>query len=1261
MPVTNRENNDMNIHFTRRNPTRPAGISTIFSIVALVAGLVPVLLSPSAVRAQSNLDRDEITEQYDAFNRTYEGFGYWDNANSSHPGEPVRFVLSFQDTGETVTLSAEITEYIGDTPVATITGTSDPMPASAEKVFRIGESYYIDVTAELTTASNYVTPLIILRGTFHKSISGEDVGPDAIHGQGYFEIEKEVPLDLGGSEDDISSDLVVVGLIAVVGLTVLVVARKRRSRRKNNRRDGADDSTADAETTRPEREDERDDEGDDEQEGPTRVEASVEPSQVEINDRNGATLFTTVYCNPRDPQREKKELSNITVATGGGYDEWTIVDSAPADEWDDYRRFYITFQYRVGSEFYSADEAGLEFPVTIPLTATLNGQPGATQTVHLDVVAEGPELVSYPESMVLLPGASDEVRVMVKNPGSRNWELGYEIEGTPRTAVSLQPGPTSNHTFVYKIAADDVDLEPGESFRHEIAFIARSGEAELRTTMVATVMSEGVIVLTAAPLRVKADVDTVSELLITAVYVAEGRLQTDYDTLLNLGFEINGESMLTERAFENAQLIFEQGDMRDAGEIETARGLPPDVKVLPFRVRSKTVLPGRLSDRFNADLHYFADCPRTGKMYHDTIPLEMVCFIDYPDDLDKQVEYEHVIDVIRKGIVPDDLKDRFLRIVYDRADLLGAEGLRTLRKQIIRTSMKHWQTISLRQEHNELVYRDYEQILNWVDWAGSIAFNVLVGIFAGPLAAALQSIGKDLIVSAIKSHVAGRSAEQWLDEQWDYLKWQAPDQVITILAIKKKISSPSVYILCVVWMFYRNLSTKQYDIKEAAWQSAKDVGVMALTMFLTGMAMRSAGKHGYRVDDALREEYENRRRNGRDTDPADEPAATAVGGRENGVDPRGEDFRMASELFDDLKRAGTEADTQARRKVGELTDAVRRGDEAQVKEAGLRVFEDQNAILEVNNQAGLSRERAAINDVMDGFRSRAIEKTKRALSQKYGASPSDIEVVKGTNKARPGDVANKSPADLDYMIKIDGKEVNRFEAAEVFDRFFYDELNSDPVGRKFVDGRTPKDVSQIFDNHAMGWDDPEFYWDTKSLKNPDKAYSVGLNYSEKHAENMAWAIDYKNNHHFSEGARLRRLGRKTNDPTCYVNSETAMKQGIRTFNKQVNKQIQPKIDALEAAYRKMQDVSPGTPVDRLRMDPDLAKGLEIMQSGKTPVEIEMELRTLSDPNCRTFAGISKMAGNYLMRMNHELFHTRKQIAHQLLAERVRKQKAERSL
>lgn len=1222
--------------------------------LAVLGAVVLLSVPPGAHGQAANLSTDEILAQYDPYNRSYEGVGYWNNAGSSHPGEPVALVLAFQESGGIVTLNAQITWYVDGSPAGSYSGTGEGVATDSGRVFDIGEDWVVSVHANLGTANDYVTPLITLWGSFSKPADDSELeDSNALFGTGGFEIEKEVPLNLQGSEGSGIPDFAVVGLVAAGGLGALLLLRRRRKRKKKHSTDATDDQEKSQQA-----DDEVDAHSDDRQgRRSMALEADIEPGDIRIDEGEPATLFARVHCTPHDAVREKAALADLDVTVEDGFDEWTVLSSAPADEWDEYRRFYVSFRYDTGSRFDGPDAARLEFPVTVPLSIQLRGHPETKQTLGLEVDAADSALVTYPESMVLLPGKTDEVRLMIRNPGADTWELSYHVAGAAQEEISIERGPGSAHSCIFEVAAADLELRPGETRRHDVVFTARSSGRELSRAMSVTVINEGLIVLSPAPITVKADVESSSQLLVTALYVADGQLQTDYDTLLNLGFEINGDSMLTERAFENAKLVFERGDMMDAAEVEAARGLPRGVRVLPFTIHSKRVLPGRLDDRYTADLHYFADCPRTGELYHDSLPLEMICFVDYPDDLDKQVEYEHVLDVIGKGFIPPELKDRFLRIVYDQGDLLGPEGLRTLRKRIISTAIRHWQAVAAREEHKAMIYRDYEQILNWTEWAGSIAFNVLMGIFFGPLAATLRSVGKDLIVSALKAYSAGKSADQWLDDQWQYLKWQAPDQVITMLAIKKKLSSPSVYILCTVWMFYRNLRTNEYDIEEAAWRSAKDVGTMALTMFLTGIAVRSAKKHGYTVDEALQEEYERQRRKGTSADPED---ATAVSASEDGSvnDVKSEDYRIASELAEELKAAGTEADANAKRKVSDLVEAVRNGDQARVTEAGLRVFEDQNAILEMNNQAGLATERGLINDMMDGFRTRALEKTKHAISEQHGAPLSEVSIVTGTNKRGAGDVANKTPADLDYMVKIGDQEVSRFQAAEVFDRFFYEELNADPVARKLLDGKTPQEVNQIFDNHAMGWDDPEFYWDIKSLKNPEKAYSHGLNYSDKHAENMAWAIDYKNNHHFSEGARLRRLGHKSGDRTCFLNSERAMKQGIRTFNKQIKKQVRPKMDALQAAYRKVKEVSPNEPLEKIQMDPDLAKGLEIMQSGKTPIEIEMELRRLNHPSCRTFDGLSKMAGNYLQRLNHELFHTRKNVARKLREQRIRKQKAE---
>lgn len=493
----------------------------------------------------------------------------------------------------------------------------------------------------------------------------------------------------------------------------------------------------------------------------------LEPADKRLvpNGRDAAVLVADVTLSPSaqaDPAINLEAVrDSITFAPGGEWGE----TSSPA-VWTDGGRAVNVIARSPQPDKRLATPA--EIPVSLAATV------GEEQlTARAIVPCEAlPELEVEPEELEFAQdcGRSFEFAVEVKNHAGAQWqfEVTWDEGATPLGELSLDV-PTGTRTTVTLAEAPPAKADfrnPVTVSRIKITATAEDFD-DLERTIPVSSIREGLFAdtLSMSPDRtyhIAADGSAKVTDIGFRAYVADpntGQITADPGLVRNLLIEPNEEPGTPQHnAWQFAKFEPAFAEMRDTGRgptavyrFSTAEKIPGKSASLP--IAAWVSVPGRDRDTWGYDLRLTLDTPASA-----------------PGSPAWQVEYDRAKKIIEE-FTPWRYRADLMDILERRGKALGAEGLCELRKRIwyVSADLILAEGAEGYKQEEAWANRIYV-VLDWAQWAGDIAFGVVVGFYLGPHSAFAAQILKPTIVSAIIAYREGQTPEQWLrDQLWGFV------------------------------------------------------------------------------------------------------------------------------------------------------------------------------------------------------------------------------------------------------------------------------------------------------------------------------------------------------------------------------------------------------------------------------------------------------------------------------------------------------------
>ena len=268
-----------------------------------------------------------------------------------------------------------------------------------------------------------------------------------------------------------------------------------------------------------------------------------------------------------------------------------------------------------------------------------------------------------------------------------------------------------------------------------------------------------------------------------------------------------------------------------------------------YRVKSEQEIPGTGE---YVDCPYLARAEVNGKYHECMIPIRVRTYGIGPDFPDWQEAYDKCVLTIKHHIPFGEAYDKLTAMLERRKLTLGAEGLNALRGQI-------WEVAqNLILAEGASGYRSLEAwanritvVLEWAEWMGNIAFNVLAAHFMGPYAP-VASIAKGVIIQAIIAYRENSSADDFFWQQLEQQFWgmfkAAEGRVIDVDKLEKWLGVNKAYawLIFVSYHFIINLY-KSKSVVIALQEAAREARDEFLVSWLLGKVRAEAQGRGYKI------------------------------------------------------------------------------------------------------------------------------------------------------------------------------------------------------------------------------------------------------------------------------------------------------------------------------------------------------------------------------------------------------------------------------
>ncbi len=475
------------------------------------------------------------------------------------------------------------------------------------------------------------------------------------------------------------------------------------------------------------------------------------------NGRDTVTLIADVTLSPSaeaDPAVTLEQVRDSITFTPRG--EWGEV-SEPVVWSDGARAVSVAARTPRPDRHMTAPS---EVPVSLSATVGDEG-PVATAIVPCQTM---PELEIVPDELVFAQGCGKtfELLARVVHDAGLQWHITYSWASgsTPLGDLAEKDtGPAQTTILLTERPPAEVNPRNHRTFSRLEITAQAEGFDDLQRSILIGSAREGLFAETGpiardGSLHIAADGSATPSDLGFQAFVAdpETAMIVADDTLVrDLAIEPADEPGSPARnAWEFAKIDPHLVEVRDIGRgpsgvyrFMTEEVVPGKTTTLPLRAHVS--VPGHPVDIWSYDLRLTLDTPANA-----------------PGSEAWQVEYDRCRKIIIE-FTPTSHQDRLFDILERHGKVLGPEGLAELRMRIWHISAE------LILAEGAQGYKSVEAwanriytVLDWADWAGKIAFGVVVKYYTGPYGAFAAKYLRAMLISTIHAYQDGKTPQQWL-------------------------------------------------------------------------------------------------------------------------------------------------------------------------------------------------------------------------------------------------------------------------------------------------------------------------------------------------------------------------------------------------------------------------------------------------------------------------------------------------------------------
>jgi len=338
---------------------------------------------------------------------------------------------------------------------------------------------------------------------------------------------------------------------------------------------------------------------------------------------------------------------------------------------------------------------------------------------------------------------------------------------------------------------------------------------------------------------------------------------------------------------------------------------------------------------------------------------------------------------------------------------------------------------------------------------------------------------------------------------------------------------------------------------------------------------------------------------------------------------------------------------EAAPKVDALEQAIKSGDPKQIKKAVLDVQADKHAMHIMNDKLDgdvIGAFDKQMKDVYDD--TDKIMKAK--IAERYGCDPDQIVVELPTNKkaSLPGTPSTATPPkpagmdrDVTYYynpkktapgVLLDAKgnplrrEIPSNVSGPMYDEAFYDVVHGPGSSKKLRQAMPDDEVAKTLSHNSHKYD--QAITDSKHAEaygGTPKDLEIAFSHHDQHftdPEQIGLVYGHKGDHWYEQAddllekaEHLKKAGKYNDYIEEVAKAEGLLEEGLRQTSKQYNKQLMPRVNAINARLS-AQNLPPLKVPDRLQQ----AQGIlmKVSTDGWSPAQAQMGLHQLGYTNPR---------------------------------------------
>lgn len=799
------------------------------------------------------------------------------------------------------------------------------------------------------------------------------------------------------------------------------------------------------------------------------LEVQIQDKTLVAGDCNtSVVLFAGIFVRGSGAEGEapgqdeiRAAMHSIKVVPKGPAAQYVYFEIEDAGEWDEWRRFYLYFTYNLRE--IEGGSGGLSFPLRVPLvvSAATNVTP-VSKNVYLNIEKPEDRFVINPMSIVLTDDAQAHREILAKvlSIDEGVWEYEYRVEEALENGVEKVVFiPKEDKSVSIVITPLKINEGAGNTIINNVIITAfnKASNRRLEAKLTVTIAKEGLVAVSEKPLSLTADGETTTELKITALSTFDGKLSSDYGLLQSIRFEdsIKTQSQLARNAFETAGFEIIDGGWERGNIHDNTLGY------YVYKLKTKREIPGQ-GENFQGELLVTAS--KDGEEYRLRIPVLLDITSLGVGSKAWEIELERCRKIV--GKIPKEHQERFNTFLDQRAQLLGARGLYELRHKIWRIGQTLWEAEGLSGYEDVAKWSGYiENTLNFTNWLGKLATDVLLSQHMGVFKAIAAGELYNVVVSGINAYTDGMGFDEWFDNY--FLKKHMVEIIQSLGAegIEKSAEkliekNPRWATLAVLayfsYFFITNMKLKKMGVMEAAKAAALNVGIATAVKFLS-----------------VRLKIESKAKGNEDTAVAKSKVNTDVDLPEAKVKTNN-----TLDFHDNLDYE--KGFLSAKQKINSLVDAIDSEDKEAITKTIMDIKTDKYSIAEINKVIDNKplypdNIKNVINDV---FENEIKKPTKKIMDEKVldffrKKGYKDAELVFESKSNKSNIVKVGSDWDVSYKVKYvdkDGYIRAKSMKAKDLKPIMEDSLYQ-TAGEKYGKGLGKHELAEdILDISAMGSD-----------------------------------------------------------------------------------------------------------------------------------------------------------------------------------------------